>query len=578
MTTTHTTHNRPAPEQNDAHPIVIKILKTRGYSPDQIKDFFSWDLKQLPNLLELKDLKVSSERILDAISAGEKIGVYGDYDVDGTTSCALLYHFFKTLGVEVELFQPSRFVEGYGIHPSGIDNAIKKGVKVLLTVDCGITNCEAADYAKEKGVDLIITDHHKDAAKEMPNAYAIINPNRRDENLDSELCKLAGVGVAFALSWQIKNDRDAIGNKTPSIYHLLPYVAIGTICDMAVLSPMNLKLVRHGLKQMLTTNYLGLKSFLSLEERKLTRIPSEKLSFGIGPLINSKGRLDHPEKALQLLITNDPDITHECSNHLEISNNERKFIQGQVFKGAREKVIKEINNNNPSVAIVYDPEWHEGVIGIVASKVVETFHMPAIIFTNSSEEGIIKASARTVAELDLFECLNAHRDLFIKFGGHKAAAGLSMKKENLPELKKRMNEYISKIPAIIRTPQKHYDMEITAADISPKLVKNLEMLEPFGNGNSKPIFKIYDLKLDSYKVLKEVHVSWSFSIIKEGFFKKIKGITFNYLTKWNEPHPEEIFRLQNTKDDKLAVLAELAINRFNGNEYVQIMVKNFEYH
>lgn len=551
------------------HPVIERLFQKRGYSNEDLNEFLSWDLKNLPELTELKDIDKASERLRLAIKNNEKIGIYGDYDVDGTTSCALFYHFFEMLGVKVEMIQPSRFVEGYGLHPSSIDKAQEMGIQVLVTVDCGITNCEAAEYSKMRGLDLIITDHHKDAADEMPDCYAIVNPNRRDEPTDSDRVSLAGVGVAFAIALQIKNDLAKEGTDMPSLYPLLQFVAIGTICDLAKLNPMNIKLVRHGLKQLTQSQYPGILAFFSQEERTKP-VSSEKLSFNIGPMINSKGRLDHPERALKLLIAKDSTEAFENYTHLELANKERKFIQAEVVASAKEKVEAQMRGGEHLASIVYDPDWHEGVIGIVASRIVETYKAPAIIFTDSKEEGIIKASARTAGDLSIFDCLKECSDLFLKFGGHHAAAGLSMEKEKLPMFIEKMNSILREIPAIQRTVQEYYDLEVTPEEINPQLVKGLELLEPFGMGNKKPIFKMTKFKLKSYDLLKEIHVRWNLSGMESN--KPLKGISFNYIGKWNVPHPEELYEASKLEKDSLTAYFTLGINRFNGNEYIQLMI------
>lgn len=558
------------------HPIVRRLFDKRGLDNKQVESFLSWDLKSLPELTQLKDLSVASKRIIEAIQSNQKIGVYGDYDVDGTTSCALLYHFFKMLDVKIDIVQPSRFVEGYGLHLSSIDEAVEKGISVLITVDCGITNNEAADSARARGLDLIITDHHKDARETMPNAFAVINPNRRDELELDELKSLAGVAVAFALAVQIRTDLIKTNKSVDSLYPLLQFVAIGTICDLAHLNLTNLKLVRHGLKQLKETQYPGLRAFFTSEELKVKTIPSEKLAFHIGPLINSKGRLDHPEIALQLLIADTHERARECYEHLINCNNERKFIQSEVSKEARDQVLRErknLANEEHLITIVYQPHWHEGVIGIVASKMVDTFKTPAIIFTDSEHPGIIKASCRSAGELDIFSLLKKNEHLFIKFGGHKAAAGLSMKKENLREFITNMNNLLKDIPAIERTRMDFYDLEIEAHEINPQLMRDLDLLEPFGNGNGKPVFKIKGVRLDSFDILKESHVRWSLSHQKT----KLKGISFNYVGKYDTPAPSEIFSTQNLKNESLSVYFTLGLNRFNGNESIQLMVDRLDF-
>jgi single-stranded-DNA-specific exonuclease len=559
------------------HPIIQRLFDKKGLDQKKIEQFLSWDLKSLPELTKLKDIELASKRIIEAVNLNQKIGVYGDYDVDGTTSCALLYHFFKMLDVEIDIVQPSRFIEGYGLHLSSIEEAVEKDIRVLITVDCGITNNEAADLARAKGLDLIITDHHKDARETMPDAFAVINPNRRDEDEAGELKALAGVAVAFALAVQVRADLALSGKILPTLYPLLQFVAIGTICDLAHLSPVNLKLVRHGLKLLKETQYPGLRAFFTADELKAKTIPSEKLAFHIGPLINSKGRLDHPELALQLLIASTTEQARECYDHLVNCNNERKYIQNEVSKEAREQVLRERRslgqNLEHLITIVYQPHWHEGVIGIVASKMVDTFKAPAIIFTDSEHPGVIKASCRSAGTLDMFNLLKKNEHLFIKFGGHKAAAGLSMKKENLREFITNMNNLLKDIPAIERTRMEFYDLEIEAGEINPQLMRDLDLLEPFGMGNEKPMFKIKGVHLDSFDIMKEAHVRWNFSHQKT----KLKGISFNYIGKYEARAPSEIFTTQNLKHEDLSVYFTLGLNRFNGNESIQLMIDRLDF-
>lgn len=560
------------------HPIIQRLFDKKGFTHKMIEDFLSWDLKTIPDMSSLKDLEKASTRIIEAIDREEKIGIYGDYDVDGTTSCALLFHFFKMLGVDVSTVQPSRFIEGYGLHLSSIDEAVENKLSILITVDCGISNNEAADYAREKGLDLIITDHHKDARETMPNAFAVINPNRRDEidNPDYDQLKtMAGVTVGFALAVQIRNDLIKKGQKIPSIYSLLQFVAIGTICDLAHLSPLNLKLVRHGLKLLKDTEYPGLRAFFTSEELKAKTIPSEKLAFHIGPLINSKGRLEHPEASLALLICDNAEKAREYYDLLVSCNTERKFIQSEVFTEARDQVKQELKHTDAEhlITIVYQPHWHEGVIGIVASKLVETFKVPAIVFTDSEQDGIIKASCRSAGDLDIFSLLKAEEALFIKFGGHKAAAGLSMPKENLRAFIDNMNARLKNVPAITRTRMDFYDLDIDATEINPQLMRDLDLLEPFGMGNEKPKFRIKGVKLDSFDLMKDVHVRWSLSKEKV----KLKGISFNYIGKYETSSPAEIYSTQNLKHEDLSVYFTLGLNRFNGNESIQLMVDKVEF-
>jgi len=570
---------------NDLHPAIIRLLEKRNLGADKSSQLFSWDLKSIPDHRHLNDLNKAALKIIDAMTHHKKIAIYGDYDVDGTTSCALFFHFFKMLKTEVTLIQPSRFVEGYGLHVSSIDQALQMNIDLMITVDCGITNVEAADYAKAKGLDLIITDHHKDAAVKMPDAYAVVNPNRRDESpeLHEEFKALAGVGVAFYICVEIKNELAKKKIEMPTLYPLLEFVAIGTICDLAHLNSINLRLVRHGLKSIKETKFPGIRAFFTQEELKAPFIPSDKLAFSIGPLINSKGRLDHPEMALKLLTTDNLDEARFYYDHLVSCNNERKLIQKQVFDEALDLVESQIaelkNENEHTISIVYQPHWHEGVIGIVASKLVESFKVPAVVFTDSEHEGIIKASVRSAGSLDIFNLLKKSEHLFLKFGGHKAAAGLSMPKTNLPLLVAELNRELATIPEIIRKREDFYDIELFPHEITPKLLRELDALGPFGMGHEKPLFKIKNLKLDSFDILKESHVRWNFSVQKV----KMKGISFNYIGKPKLLSPHEIYSLQQKDHSKLhdasslELICSLSINRFNGSESIQLMIDKVEF-
>lgn len=553
---------------SELNPVLIRLFKKRGFSPLEVQDMLSWNLKDIPDLTKMIDLEKASQRLIKAMAEGETIGVYGDYDVDGTTSCALLWHFFKMLNVQVEVFQPSRFIEGYGVHNSSIDAAVEKGCKVLITVDCGITSVATAEYAKGK-LDLIITDHHKDAAPTIPEAFAVVNPSRRDEPENSPLKPLAGVGVAFALALQIKNDLAKNGTETPSLYPLLQFVAIGTISDLARMSPLNLRLTRHGLKQIPTSQYPGIKAFFNPEELKVAMVSSEKISFHVGPHINSKGRLDHPDRALRLLIADTFSECREHYTHLEVANRDRRAIQAEVYEEAKQDVIKSLSSGELLINIMYRPHWHEGVIGIVASKLVETFEVPAIVFTNAEEEGVIKASCRSAGELNIFELLDQCKDLFIKFGGHKAAAGLSMKAENFNAFKKRMHDLLKPVPAPLRTKTRTFDVEVGIEEITAHLVKDLDKLEPFGPGHEKPVFRMKNAVISSYRIMKDAHVRWTFGGVNSKV--SVQGISFNYLGKWNEMTPEELFELQGKAG--LTVQFTLGVNRFNGNETIQLMVE-----
>lgn len=559
---------------NHFHDIIIKLFQKRDKTPEEIRDFMSWDLKELPSLTTIKDLDKGSERIIQAIKNNEKIGVYGDYDVDGTTSCAFLFHFFRFFDLVVDLFQPDRFEDGYGLHLSSINKALDKSIKVLITVDCGITNHDAANYAKERGLDLIITDHHHDGAGDnYPNAYAVINPNRRDEPQDSPLKKLAGVGVAFTLALKIKQnfEQDPKNKKLPSLYELLPFLAIGSLCDLVPLNEVNLKLVRHGLKEIKNRKFPGIDVFFSPQDFRGRIIDSDHVGFKIGPMINSKGRLESPQEALQLLTTLDRRMARTHYLILEDSNKRRKGIQSQVFKEAKEKVIKSITKDGLDIIIVYKHDWHEGVVGIVASKLVENFKVPAIVLTDSDQEGVIKGSARTAGELSIYELLASCQHLYKKFGGHKAAAGLSFPKENLTEITNQLETKIKEFPEIMRKNQIKYDLEVSFDEMTPKLLYDLKLLGPFGNGNEYPIFCMKDALISSYQILSGTHVKFTLAS-KKSPSKTLKGISFFYMDKWGALSPEELINRQSS--EILTIFFQLKSEYWKGSEFLGLHIQN----
>ena len=558
---------------NSLHPVLHRLFEKRGLSASGVEEFFSWDLKPVCEQFDsLEDLQKAAQRILKALDEGETIGIYGDYDADGTSACALWHHFFGLLGYSrFHLIQPHRLVEGYGLHVESIDDARKKGIQLLVTVDCGISNHAAAEHARELGLDLIITDHHREGADGLPPAYAVVNPNRKEVAEDSPLRALAGVGVALALCTRVRELILQRGESLPSLAPLLPFVAIGTVCDMVPLNFINQRLVRHGLKQLKTTSYPGLAALFSRETRKLDFIPSEKLSFEVGPLINSKGRLDHPERALKLLVSDDSDAAFEHYQHLLGCNRERKEIQAQVFEEARGQV--ETREGPRPLSLAIGTDWHEGVVGIVASKLVERFGVPAIVFTRTGP-ATYKASARTAGTLSIFDCLSECRHLFEKFGGHHAAAGLSIKEANLEAFCHKLEQIVGNIPEGERTRTEKVDLEIAPSDIGPKLVRQLEYLEPFGSGNPRPRFKMQGFHIESFKILKDVHVRWNL-LLSGPTPLRCQGISFHYLNHPDKIHPRTILEAQENGQSPSATFT-LGMNRYRGNEYIQLQIGRME--
>ncbi len=548
---------------------------------EEIHNFFNGSLSVLPSFYEMKDMPKAAEFLAGAILEKKQIGIYGDYDVDGTTSCALLIHFLKLCegNENIHALQPSRFKEGYGLHESSIDDAIAKGIEILITVDCGITAVSPAAYAKEKNLTLIITDHHQDIAPTLPDAFAVINPNRRDDG-HPQLGAIAGVGVAFALSVCIRQELMKRGKTIPSLYPLLAFVGLGSLADLAKLNFVNRLLVGHGLRAMEKTPYPGVRLLYETYGPSTKEyIKSDMVGFGIGPLINAKGRMEHPESALKLLTSHDEVECQNLLQELQIINQQRKDKQKQMAEEAIKIVERETNSGEHSHSIVvYRSDWHEGVIGIVASKLVDHFAKPALVFAKDAHtQGLIKGSARAPKGFNIFQYLELIKPLFHKFGGHSAAAGMTLPEDSLLDLKVQLNQVIEKdfptgVPSLLVDP----DLEIQFEDITFEFFMALQTLEPFGNGNPAPIFKIKDIVLEDFTILRGGHLQWMLGNGKTGFGKRaIKGISFFYLSRPGKMGPQQLLDLQNKQKIKLNVIAKISENIYREKRSLQLEVMDF---
>jgi len=563
------TVNQPFAPLN-VHPALVRWMEHLGFNHADIEELKLWDLKKLPSFWELKDMAKVVDRIIQAVELNQPVAIFGDYDVDGTTSCALFYRFFQKINYPVKLYQPSRFVDGYGLHKTSITKANEDGIKLLITVDCGTSSHEAADEALKVGIDLIITDHHKDAAPTMPNALAIINPNRRDETT-SALQALAGVGVAFAVCVCVREKLLQKGISVSSLYDLLPYVAVGTISDLAPLNSMNLILCRHGMKQLMTMPHPAWKVFLAEKEYSPKYFESDLISFYIGPMINSKGRLEHPESALNLLTTDNFEHAAHYYQNLIFSNAERRKIQLEIFEQAKSLVEREILQQDTPIIVVYQPGWHEGVIGIVAAKLVEHFKRPAMVFTNSADKEFIKASARTYRNIDLFSLLKSQEKFYEKFGGHKAAAGLTIHVKDFLDFKESITHYFNLLPlSDLAHTNEDPIIEIEFENIDDQLLDAIYQFAPFGQGNPMPKWRIKGAKLVSYNILKNLHVKWNWTSTKPNDFfrRQYQGISFNYFSGQDILQPQQLMLHSNP----VTIDAWIKVNTFRNNNFLQLIV------
>ena len=456
--------------------IVAHLLVLRGIENfDDAKLFFRPELKHLHDPFLMKNMQDAVARIEKAIANKEKVLVYGDYDVDGTTSVAMMYSFLKRLSPEIEYYIPCRYEEGYGISLKGIDYAKKNNFSLIITLDCGIRAFDQVDYANGKKVDFIICDHHNPADK-IPNAIAILNPKQSDCNYPYK--ELSGCGVGFKLI-QAYSQKNNIDFSEISEYLDLLTVSIGA--DIVPMTGENRVFSYFGLKQINTQPRAGLKALMDIAN-KIKELSISDVVFGIAPRINAAGRIEHAKKAVEILVEQDLDRAKKLASFIEENNVTRRNLDQNITKEALEM----IDENNKST-VVFSKNWHKGVVGIVASRLIESHYKPTIVL--AEKDGILTGSARSVHDFDLYEAISKCAHLCEKFGGHKYAAGLSIKKENLSEFiiafEKAVSESITEDQL---SPKIDVDMEIDIDAVDDKLFRIIKQFSPFGPQNLSPIF------------------------------------------------------------------------------------------
>ena len=468
----------------NCHPVIANLLLQRGItSSEQAQSFFYPSLNMLHDPFLMKDMDKAVERLDRAIAQDEKILIYGDYDVDGTTAVSLLYKYLKhhCNSDNLEYYIPDRYTEGYGISVKGIDLAARKGVGLIIALDCGIKATEKVVYAKTKGVDFIICDHHL-PAEEIPRAVAVLDPKRVDCSYPFD--ELSGCGVGFKLVQAY-----AQKNRIPfeQISPLLDLLVVSIASDIVPITDENRILAFHGLKQLNSNPSNGLKAIIDLCGLKNKDITTSDIVFKIGPRINASGRVQSGKEAVDLLISKDPEGAKEKGENINQYNETRKEIDKQVT-GEANKILENLKDFESHKSIViYNPDWHKGIIAIVASRLTELYYRPAIVLTFSN--GLVTGSARSVQGFDVYKAIESCRDLLENFGGHTYAAGLSLKEENIPTFIERFENYVAEniLPEQMM-PQIDIDATIDFKDITPSFLKTLKQFNPFGPGNTKPIF------------------------------------------------------------------------------------------
>ena len=489
----------PTPEKQQAakelaekigmSPVLAGLLIQRGIKTESAaKRFFRPMLNELIDPFLMNDMDVAVDRLNDAMGRKERIMVYGDYDVDGCTAVALVYKFLQQFYSNIDYYIPNREGEGYGVSRQGIDFAAETGVKLIIVLDCGIKAIEEIAYAKQRGIDFIICDHHE-PDDELPPAVAILNPKRRDSTYPFK--QLCGCGVGFKLMQAFaKNNGIPFSRLIP----LLDFCAVSIAADLVPVEGENRILAFHGLKQLNQSPSIGLKAIIEicgLTNRELTM---SDIVFKIGPRINASGRMQNGKEAVELLVERDLQKALTEATRINEYNEQRKDVDKQMTEEANEIVARLESQRHMQSIVLYDEGWKKGVVGIVASRLTELYFRPTVVLTVI--DGVASGSARSVAGFDVYDAVKSCRDLLENFGGHTYAVGLTLRQENIPEFRRRFQEYVNSHILPEQTQQTlDIDLELDFHDINKRLLNELKRLAPHGPGNAKPLFitrNVYD--------------------------------------------------------------------------------------
>jgi single-stranded-DNA-specific exonuclease len=533
------------------------ILVNRGVvEAEQIDRFLYPSRDKFYDPFLMADMKVATDRIIHAKNNNEKITIYGDYDVDGITSTSILYMFLKEIGCTVDYYIPDRLEEGYGVNLEAIKKIHSSGTNLIITVDTGITAIDEVLEAKQLGMDIIITDHHE-CQEQIPNATAVVNPKRKDCTYPFDM--LAGVGVAFKLihgiSIKIK--------KEELIWKYLDIVAVGTIADIVPLCDENRIIVKLAFETMLTTWNTGLRALLKVADVK-DKISSGMVGFRIAPRLNAAGRLGDAKRGVELFITDDIQIATKIAEELNEENNKRQSLEKKIYDEAIDIIEKSIDVNNTKVIVVASSGWHHGVIGIVASRIVEKYYRPTILL--AIEDNIASGSARSVADFSIFEALSNSKDLLIKFGGHDMAAGMSLNEENVESLLNELNKYSNKVMNdTTLIPKSAADITINIDEISIPLIEEIKLMEPYGVGNEEPKI-ICSGNVNDIRLIGKNKNHLKLNLLGNNNY--IDGIGFNF------EHYFDYIGVNNN----ISILCTLDINEWNNKKSPQILMKDIKYH
>lgn len=470
-------------------PVLAGLLVMRGINTfDEARSFFRPSMSGLHDPFLMKDMDAAVERVRKAVTGGEKILVYGDYDVDGTTAVSLVYSFLRDYTPNVDFYIPDRYDEGYGVSDKGIAWAAENGFSLIITLDCGIKANEKVSLAASKGIDVIVCDHHL-PEDDLPAAVAVLDPKREDCHYPFD--DLSGCGVGFKL---VQGYASRYGIPSEKLMPLLDLIVVSIASDLVSVTGENRILAHFGLRRLNESPRLGLMSMIRLSGLDPAHLTIDDIVFKIGPRINAAGRMESGRMAVELLTATDEATATAIATEINEYNNERKSIDREITRKALEMMQSGGNLSDGHATIVYDPSWHKGVVGIVASRLVEAFFKPTIVLTRSN--GLITGSARSVPGFDLYGAIESCADLLENFGGHIYAAGLTLREENLKEFCCRIDEYIGNtLSTEMVTPVIYIDAKLDFSRITPKFFRILKQFQPFGPGNTAPVFmtaNVYD--------------------------------------------------------------------------------------
>ena len=544
--------------------ITSKLLSIRKINKEDINSFLNPSIKNyLPNPNTLIDMEKSTIRMIESIDKKEKIGIFGDYDVDGATSTALLGKYFTELKLKYEIYIPDRKKEGYGPSIKSFESLINKGVKIIFTVDCGTLSFDAINYAKKRGIDVIVLDHHQSEIN-LPKAFSIINPNRIDDKSNLQYLCAAGVAFMFLVSmnrelrlndWFLKNKI-----KEPSLINYLDLVSLGTVCDVVPLIGLNRALVKQGLEILKSKKNLGLKTLLDI--CKIENKPSiYHLGFMLGPRINAGGRVGKCSHGANLLLNNDPKDAFKLASELDQFNKERQMLEKDLLQ----KILNETKNYvKDPVLVLSGSNWHEGIIGIVAARLKDKFNKPVIIISIEGQVG--KASARSIVGFDIGSVIIAatQNKILLKGGGHKMAGGFSINIKDIEKFKDFVFRKFKNINEDLTSDKPLYlDSVISPTAINLDFYNKVNNLAPFGSGNPEPKFIIENLKTINGKIVGEKHIK-SVLIGEDG--SAIKTIAFNAI----ENDLEAYLLIKNNKLFNIA--GKLSLNEWRGQSNVEFII------